>query len=148
MRSHFADALKGYATFHNWGLGTEEQAAQHNRTGRGMKLKTLPETMEILGHTNRTIHVFKIDCEWCEWFTYSQWVKSGNLMQILVEVHNAPMPQARDFFYELHDAGYVIFNKEANMFNGCGGAEFGFLKLHPDFFMNGTMYNAPKIAAG
>lgn len=50
------------------------------------------------------------------------------------------MPEARDFFYSLHDAGYVIFNKEANMLNGCGDVEFAFLKLHTDFFVNGSTY--------
>ena len=61
-------------------------------------------------------------------------------MQILVEVHNSPMPEARNFFYTLHDAGYVIFNKEANMLNGCGDIEFAFLKLRTDFFVNGSTY--------
>lgn len=61
-------------------------------------------------------------------------------MQILVEIHNSPMPEARDFFYNLHDAGYVIFNKEGNMLNGCGDIEFAFLKLRTDFFVNGSTY--------
>ena len=51
------------------------------------------------------------------------------------------MPEARDFFYGLHDAGYVIFSKEANYQNAAGGVEFGFLKLSTDFFVNGTLYS-------
>ena len=50
------------------------------------------------------------------------------------------MPNSRDFFYEMHDAGYVIFSKEANFQNGGGGVEFAFLKLNTDFFLNGTTY--------
>ena len=47
----------------------------------------------------------------------------------------------RDFFFSLHDAGYVIFSKEANYPNGAGGVEFAFLKLHTSFFINGTIYS-------
>jgi hypothetical protein len=50
----FSTALKGYSTFHHWGLGTEEQS-------RGSTMfKTLRQTMEELGHANRTIDIFKI----------------------------------------------------------------------------------------
>jgi hypothetical protein len=133
----FATALKGYATFHPWGLGTEEEAKQ-----KQSKFKTLQQTMRELGHLNRTIDIFKIDCEWCEFFTYKDWLDpSIDLRQILVETHNAPMPNVRDFFFSLHDAGYVIFSKEANYPNGAGGVEFAFLKLHTSFFINGTTYS-------
>jgi hypothetical protein len=96
--------------------------------------------MQELGHGGRTIDIFKIDCEWCEWFTYQQWL-SQDLRQLLVETHNAPMPHAQGFFLDLHDAGYVIFSKEANYQNGAGGVEFAFLKLSTDFFVEGSMYN-------
>lgn len=130
----FATALKGYATFHKWGLGTHEQAQANPTT-----FKTLEQTMAELGHLNRTIDIFKIDCEWCEWFTFEDWLKQ-DLSQLLVETHNAPMPNAKEFFYKLHDAGFVIFSKEANYQNGAGGVEFAFLKLSTDFFVNESMY--------
>mmetsp|Transcript_4738 Transcript_4738/g.11182 ORF Transcript_4738/g.11182 Transcript_4738/m.11182 type:complete len:358 (+) Transcript_4738:87-1160(+) len=135
---NFAEALEGIATFHHWGFGTKEEAQNQPR-----RFKTLQQTMKELGHENRTIDLFKIDCEWCEWFTYEQWIEQ-DIRQILVETHNAPMPNAQDFFYKLHDAGFVIFNKEANYQNGGGGVEYGFLKLSTDFFVNGSVYdNAP-----
>ena len=128
---HFDEALKGYATFHAWGLGTEEQAANYEWTKRGPPIKTLQQTIQELGHEGRTIDIFKIDCEWCEWHTYHQWLSDDvDLRQILVETHNAPMPNARDFFYSLHDHGYVIFSKEANFVNGGGGVEFGEYSIH------------------
>ena len=65
-------------------------------TDNSVKFKTLAETMEALGHTGRRIDVFKIDCEWCEWFYWQEWL-SLDIGQLLVETHNAPMPQARDF---------------------------------------------------
>lgn len=132
----FSEALKGYATFHSWAFGTEKEAKE-----KPEKFKTLNQTMYELGHANRQIDIFKIDCEWCEWTTYKQWLDAGNLRQILVETHNAPLPHASDFFFSLHDAGYVIFSKEANFPNGGGGVEFAFLKLDPSFFVNDTMYS-------
>lgn len=132
----FSEALKGYATFHPWAFGSEEEAKANPN-----KVKTLQQTMEELGHMDRSIDLFKIDCEWCEWTSYQSWINAGNLKQILVETHNAPLPNARDFFFSLHDAGYVIFGKEANYPNGAGGVEFAFLKLSTDFFVNSTMYS-------
>ena len=136
----FDKALEGYATFHHWGLGTKRQAKRQPH-----KYKTLSQTMKELGHENRTIDIFKIDCEWCEWFTFEQWLQQ-DIRQILVETHNAPMPQAQNFFFDLHDAGYVIFNKEANYANSGGGVEYGFIKLSQDFFVEESMYNMHKTA--
>lgn len=133
---NFTTALKDYSTFHHWGIGTKEEAQKHKY------MKTLNQTMEALGHIGRRIDIFKIDCEWCEWFTYKEWMEVGDLRQILVETHNAPMPNAKDFFYTLHDNGYVIFSKEANYVNGAGGVEFAFIKLETSFFINGTLYNS------
>mmetsp|Transcript_2239 Transcript_2239/g.4099 ORF Transcript_2239/g.4099 Transcript_2239/m.4099 type:complete len:360 (-) Transcript_2239:46-1125(-) len=137
----FATALHPYSKFHNWGLGTENEAKSNPR------FKTLKQTMEELGHTGKTIDVFKIDCEWCEWFTWQEWL-TVDMRQILVETHNAPMPNARDFFFNLHDNGFVIFNKEANYENGAGGVEFAFVKVSTDFFLNDTMYNRQSSLPG
>ena len=46
----------------------------------------------------------------------------------------------QDFFFNLHDKGFVIFSKEANYENGAGGVEYAFVKLSTDFFVNDTMY--------
>ena len=62
------------------------------------------------------------------------------------ETHNAPMPNAQNFFTSLHDAGYVITSKEANYDNQAGAAEYAFLKLSTDFFINQTMYKYMDIS--
>ena len=139
---HFKDALDGYAEFHNWGLGTEAQAKKNPDT-----FKTLKQTMEELGHAGRTIDIFKIDCEWCEWFVWQDWL-TVDMRQILVETHNAPMPNARDFFFGLHDAGFVVFSKEANYENAAGGIEYAFIKLSTDFFIDDSMYYKAKELPG
>ena len=55
----FSKALEGLSTFHGWGIGTAEQAADPRA-----KLKTLAQTMSELNHTGRRVDIFKIDCEW------------------------------------------------------------------------------------
>eukprot|EP00934_Nitzschia_sp_Nitz4_P000026 Nitzschia sp. Nitz4//scaffold18_size181773//13700//14698//NITZ4_001892-RA/size181773-processed-gene-0.1-mRNA-1//1//CDS//3329539942//26//frame0 len=130
LRGDFAKNLKGIATFHKWGLGTAIQAQRNPQM-----FKTLAQTMDALGHTNRTIDIFKIDCEGCEWSTVQDWLQQ-DIRQILVETHDAPWPKARDFFFQLHDAGYVIYSKEPNLYTSGHCVEYGFLKLSLDFFEN------------
>lgn len=61
---HFDQALKPYATFHAWGLGTQKQADHYAKTKKGPAFKTLEQTVQELGHAGRRIDIFKIDCEW------------------------------------------------------------------------------------
>jgi hypothetical protein len=124
------------AIYHRWGISGKEFT-----DARGQKFKSLEQTVQELGHTGRTIDLFKIDCEGCEWSSYNAFFEGGiTLRQILVEVHGGfssatmPMPQAVDFFESLKDQGYVIFHKEPNIhWTHC--IEYSFLKLHPDFFV-------------
>jgi hypothetical protein len=51
----FKEALEPYATFHNWGLGTEDQARKDSM------YKTVKKTMAELGHTGKTIDIFVRD---------------------------------------------------------------------------------------
>jgi hypothetical protein len=57
-RRPFAKKLRPYSSFHHWGLGTSKQAKKEPA-----KYKTLRQTVETLGHHNRTIDILKIDCE-------------------------------------------------------------------------------------
>jgi len=131
------------AHFHHWGLGSQVQADAYtaNKNSGGTPMFTLKQTMNMLNHTGRVVDIFKIDCEGCEWDTYGEWLRNDiDVRQILVETHNVPMPQAKNFFYALHDAGYVIFSKEANLLWQGKGIEYSFLKLSPKFFVNNTTY--------
>jgi hypothetical protein len=153
------------ATYHAWGLtgsyessGTKtaretlkelvnakkitlDSAARHDTVVEvasedAVEYKTFQEILVELGHVGRRIDVFKIDCEGCEWQTYKDWIMHSkvDIRQVCVEVHNFP-PMANEFFQDMHDEGYVIFHKEANIEWANGDCvEFSFLKLHQDFF--------------
>jgi len=101
---------------------------------------TIPSLVDELGHNGRTIDIFKIDCEGCEWDTYQSWFDGNNVLirQVLVELHgpfDTDFEKAHNFMKFMTDSGYVIFHKEPNT-EGCGGncLEFGFLKMSPEFF--------------
>ena len=133
------------AHFHHWGLGSQAQADAYRDSNAkdATPMYTLKQTITMLNHTGRVVDIFKIDCEGCEWDTYEEWLKDDvDLRQILVETHLAPMPLVKNFFYALHDAGYVIFSKEANYLWNANGVEYAFLKLSPNFFVNKTFYSA------
>jgi len=113
----YADGAKeagGKITYHQYGLGTDETDA------KGNSFKSLSTVIEELGHQNRVIDIFKIDCEGCEWRTAEKWFEAAikhNVMirQIQVEVHANTPKAMHDFFDLMYDNGYVIFHKEYNM---------------------------------
>ena len=86
--------------FHKWGLyggdlNTSSSAAfKHKVYGKieGEMLK-LPEILHRLGHTQRTISVFKIDCEGCEWEALGH-----------MSAHNHPLKKVKQLLIELHFA--------------------------------------------
>jgi Methyltransferase domain len=117
---------------------TEPIATLKNRSATrppGLYL-SLDEVVRRLGHDNRTIDIFKIDCDECEWATYRDWIQH-DIRQILVEVHDAPHGIANDLFQSLQDKGYVIFHKEPNLEHNPNCIEYSFLKLSTDFWKIG-----------
>jgi len=109
--------------------------------------KSLTDMVRDLGHVGRTIDIFKIDCEGCEWTTFASWFDAlVKISQILVEVHalgavvskerydsddDVKFPPATRFFQRLHDENLAIFHKEANIewtaFERC--LEFSLVRL-------------------
>jgi hypothetical protein len=131
--------------FHTWGLKSSDDASYKPKVAG--KYLSLQETLQVLGHQNRTIDIFKIDCEGCEWFTYRDWMTATDIRQILVETHGLPAPvagsdnwphppmNATDYFDAFAEHGFVLFSKEVNIHpaahNQC--VEWAYIKLHPDF---------------
>mmetsp|Transcript_9038 Transcript_9038/g.22312 ORF Transcript_9038/g.22312 Transcript_9038/m.22312 type:complete len:311 (+) Transcript_9038:103-1035(+) len=114
--------VPAYVTFHKIGLGTSDNGP----------LLTVGSALRKIGLENKTVDIFKIDCEGCERNIFLEFLKP-DLRQILIEVHSANWP-VNSFFEAMNSAGYVIFHKEPNTY-GCGGncIEYGFLKLKPEF---------------
>lgn len=53
---------------HPWGLGSSYSKKYRWRAiERGEQFLPFQEIRKRLGHENRTIDIFKIDCESCEW---------------------------------------------------------------------------------
>jgi hypothetical protein len=143
MGNYRAKVEETGAIYHQWGVSGRTFTDR-----RGRVYKSLQETVQELGHVGRTVDIFKIDCEGCEWDSYPSFFQSGvELRQVLIELHSEkaekgskfskmPLPQSVAFFEAMYHHGYVIFHKEVNIrywhFGQC--IEYAFLKLHKDFF--------------
>lgn len=119
-------------TFHFFGLGI------------GKKLKTLSKIMKQLGHENRIIDIFKIDCENCEWDAFYPLVdecSSGSvstiqyIKELNIELHGRP---PYNLIQKFAECGFVLFYKEPNIV-GCAGdcveislIQANFQSLHDD----------------
>ena len=75
----YANDAPAFVTYHAWGLVASSEASQHPKQG-GEIFKSIQETVQELGHVGRTIEVFKIDCEGCEWTSYPDWIISYRLI--------------------------------------------------------------------
>lgn len=97
--------------------------------------KSIPDVVRELGHEGRTIDLFKIDCEGCEYATVRDWFGTGiDIRQVMVELHWKGQTKARDFHEFMQSMGYVVFHKEPNTL-GCKGdcIEYAYIKLSDEF---------------
>lgn len=106
--------------FHNWNIGISSSVSFD-----GVITKSLEDVLIELDHSNRTIDIFKIDCEGCEYLVLdnlSELVMSGvvRIDQIQVEIHGSRADQIQALFQKLRKAGFAIFHKERNHW-GCNG---------------------------
>ena len=106
--------------FHNWNLGV-----QSGVTEQGWQTKSIGDVLNELGHKGRRIHVFKIDCEGCEYQVMPQLaehIKSGDVRidQIQVEMHGVDASAIQLVFQSLRGPNFAVFHKERNHW-GCQG---------------------------
>lgn len=106
--------------FHHWNLGVTSGV-----TEQGWTTKSLQDILTELQHKGRRIHVFKIDCEGCEYSVLpelAEYVISGQVFidQIQVELHGTDASSIQHVFQNLRRANFAIFHKERNHW-GCQG---------------------------
>jgi len=123
--------------FGNYSEGAKKAGVHYHQVGLGLdqppKYKSLSTIVNELGHEGRTVDIFKIDCEGCEWTTAAKWFEANiTLRQIQVELHGADIQETPKFFDLMYKNNYVITHKEPNIVAGKA-IEFALLKLAPDF---------------
>ncbi|GFH62202.1 hypothetical protein CTEN210_18678 [Chaetoceros tenuissimus] len=120
--------------FHHYGIDSKSWIDE-----KGKRFKTIEETMKELNHFElEAIDIFKIDCEGCEYDTYTHWLDESHpaLSQILVEIHGKSAKETSALLDSFLNAGYVMFSKEHNIqFPNLSISEFSFLKLAKNFRM-------------
>jgi len=156
------NALAHVTTFHKMGFIQSSKAD-------GQNFFSIGAIIDKLGHANRTIDVFKIDCEGCEYSLFFPeffaMIKARNvkIRQIAIEIHPAGSTKkhignetefkyANDLFKLLRDNNYVIFHKEPNNLSGnCGRfVEYSFLLVEgmdcSKLPMLREIFDAPALA--
>jgi Methyltransferase domain len=115
--------------FHQWGL-----RARLEKRSQG-EFYTFPEILLKLGHEKKTIDIFKIDCEGCEWDTQGDWIHQ-DIRQVLVETHELPKNSSfgLKYFQSYKKNQFAMFSKEVNGFGEGKFYEFSYIKLHPLFW--------------
>jgi Methyltransferase domain len=114
--------------FHQWGL----QASNADR--KGGEFYSFPQILKKLGHEKKTIDIFKIDCEGCEFSTQKDWINK-DIRQVLIETHPSKnWPSFLKYFQDFKKNQFAMFYKEPNGASEGKCNEYSFLKLHPQFW--------------
>jgi Methyltransferase domain len=136
------DPVQRNIHYHAWGLKSSYETFDRGQFPPDFEFLSIQEIQQRLGHEQRRIDIFKIDCEGCEFTTYQDWLNPDvDIRQILVETHVLPGDR-NHFFDRFLDMGFVPFSKEANTHPGAQPAgvlfEWGWIRLHPDFLGRDT----------
>jgi hypothetical protein len=133
--------------YHQWGLKSSYDENYNPSLYNGIdpiEMLTFQQNLQRLGHEDRIIDIFKLDCEKCEWSSYKDWI-GGNIRQLIIEVHGLPSPKGpnewhhaaqnvSDFFDEFEKHGFAMYFKEPNVYTRSACVEFGYIKLVPAFW--------------
>jgi hypothetical protein len=117
--------------FHNYNFGASDSTS-------GRETKSFDTIINSLGHKGRTINLFKIDCEGCEYSTIPLVMKAigeglVSIQQILIEVHGTNGKHIQQLFESMRGQGFMIFHKERNQW-GCAGYKcVEFALIHESF---------------
>jgi len=142
--SRFMKNLDGKSFYHRWGLkssGAEPKGSQYSRlqakgaTSKHGPYYSLAEIVKRLGHEDRIIDLFKIDCEGCEWSVSQDIATQMNIRQVMMEVHSDPfsaLENTFEFFKTFTTNGMIMYSKEINS-RSIAAVEFSFIRLKPSF---------------
>ncbi|KAK3587725.1 hypothetical protein CHS0354_042680 [Potamilus streckersoni] len=100
-------------TFHMVGLGARNEVLQNQ-----WKIRTLEQIRRDLNHTERTIHILKIDIEGSEWTSIPQMIQSGSLRsvkQMQIELHGTGSIDKLKVLRMLYEDGFQIFMRDRNI---------------------------------
>jgi Methyltransferase domain len=117
--------------FHQWGLVASSESGSQKGN-----FFTFPEIVKQLGHEGKTIDIFKIDCEGCEWATRPDWMNQ-DIRQVLIETHKMPSKynEGLTYFQSFKQNQFAMFSKEQNGYSFWTTCyEFSYIKLHPNFW--------------
>jgi Methyltransferase domain len=66
--------------------------------------------------------------------TFKDWT-THDIRQVLIETHWLPNPETlSSFFAAFRNNNFAMFSKEPNLITSGNCMEYGFVKLHPDFW--------------
>mmetsp|Transcript_20039 Transcript_20039/g.40604 ORF Transcript_20039/g.40604 Transcript_20039/m.40604 type:complete len:372 (-) Transcript_20039:91-1206(-) len=127
FRPGMAVAAPKGLTVHDWGFKGSRMDVQGS-------FKSMQETVGQLDHGGRTVDLFVLDCNGCEFDTFRDWFQSGVVFtQILVRVHSAPTV-INAFFTTLEEQGYAVFHRQPDKISKGDNQDYSFLRLRPEFF--------------
>ncbi|KNC81480.1 hypothetical protein SARC_06208 [Sphaeroforma arctica JP610] len=124
-----------YVNYHQWGIGGEDV-----ETERGT-FKTLHTIMELLGHSDKVIDVFKMDIDGAECDALIPTIKNGwfnKINQLQMEIHlrgpkvpNSPNAlEVHEMMMLLREHSHLeVFNKEPNTMHAGGCIEVAWVKV-------------------
>jgi Methyltransferase domain len=117
--------------FHKWGL----QASSENLSTKEDIFYSFPEILKLLGHEEKVIDIFKIDCERCEWKTQHDWI-NHDITQVLIETHGLPKEWSKGLnYYQAYNKNhFAMFYREANLYTKGKCHEWSYVKLAPEFW--------------
>jgi hypothetical protein len=105
--------------FHGWGISGAN--SQIHLEGDSVEAHTFLTIKSMLGHSNQTVDIVKIDVEGSEWAAFRSLLSKCDpaapyANQFLVEVHDATAEELIAFHDDLTRCGFRAFHKDVNLY--------------------------------
>jgi hypothetical protein len=122
---------------HKWGF--RPKSVGNSTSSAAGTFKTVEDTIQELGHSEKTISLMALDCEGCEWDIYSDLLSLRYpVHQLVIQTHGLPNPnQVNSMFNAMRVGGYVITHKQQEPTGNGEIFDYSFLKLSKSYFGRG-----------